>query len=182
MHDLWANPAVNSALVLLIIGLGGVLIKVCALWSVRLGHLINLAAEQTRRTEQIALTTTKTETLVNSQRDELKAEIKDLKLRLDASTLAKDVATETSNKLAVQVAKDLAAQMVQQIAVQAALSSRLDQAMATSKVQADAAARSVSTAPTLPDQADPLPPGPPAPRPDALPLRPEPSHTPPSDT
>jgi hypothetical protein len=153
MQDLWQNPAVNTVAVLLIVGLGGVLVKVLTLWSAKLSQLIDLTHIQNVKLDSMGQTAIKTETLVNSQRSELRAEIEELKVRLDASQLAKEVATETASKIAMQAAKDLAAQMAQQMR----LASELEQALATAKTQAETAATLAATLvpPTLPTPAVP---------------------------
>ena len=157
MHDLWANPMVNSVAVLLVIGLGGVLVKMLTLWSARLSHLIDLAAEQAHRAELLVLTTTKTETLVNSQRQELRAEVDALKARLDTAQLAKDLATEAASKLALKMVEDFNAHAT----IQAALRRELEQALQTIHLQAQIGrAATQPPPPNHPGQADPRPPSP----------------------
>jgi len=119
MHDLLNNPAVSSMVILLTLAIGGFLIKVLSHWSSALDNLHVQGQATAARVEAVAVTAIKTETLVNSQASERKAENERLKAVIDglqakmdtmqaASTLAATVAAETAARIAIQTAKDLA--------------------------------------------------------------------------
>ncbi len=117
MDSIWNDPSLRPALLALLIAGSGALTVVITRIGVKLGQLIDELKVTRTELSLVAITTTKTETLVNSQRSELRAEIENLKMRLDASQLAATVAAETASKIAVQTAKDMAVHLATNVAL-----------------------------------------------------------------
>lgn len=120
MEVFFTNPTVNSMIVLVILAGGGYLVKLFTNMSSKLTEVNDAAKVTHEKIENVTTIATKTETLVNSQRAEMKAEILELRTKLDASTVAAVVAARTASELAIQATKDLAIHTATQLALELA--------------------------------------------------------------
>jgi len=120
MDTIWSTPAIQTVLGVVILGALGLLVKLFTLWSAKLTQLIDMQMDQTRKVEAVSLTATKTETLVNSQRSEMKLEIDQWKSKFDAlqSELKAVVATASAEalRLAAQTSVDAASALALAVA------------------------------------------------------------------
>ncbi len=116
MDSFWNDPAIRPVIIALIIAGGGALTVVITRIGAKLGQLIDELKVTRTELSAVAITTTKTETLVNSQRSELRAENDLLKQRIDAMQLTITLASETAAKVASQTASDTAAALALSVA------------------------------------------------------------------
>lgn len=94
MRAILEDSAVRSMLILLLLAVGG--------------YLIKLFGTMASELQQVKETGIKTEVLVNNQHSVMKAEMDVLRAELKASTTAALVAAEKAATLAVQVERDIA--------------------------------------------------------------------------